>query len=355
MSRTSDKSSKYFPIRRSTRLPLELPVHVSSADPKVNFNEDCSTVTVSAHGCGVISARQLPQGTRVQLEIVADKQSTSARILEVVPLNDDNTSWLLGMELERPGNFWGIKYAPADWAEEEGEPEAPVPVEPKPDATSTPNPATVPGQTSPAAASSKPEAQSRPHFHVRPVAKNPAPQPAPVASVAPPQPTAPRENAPPKAAAATSKEVPEAVLRRLLSECRLAAISVGACYVQTGTTFPLHAPVKLVVQAAGKDHSFHGTVRVEHVGAGMGLEFSGSGDEHANRIAELIEALSAHGDKIPQVRVELAAPDKNNPPKSKSASAAAAQYDSLLGLVLVGSSLKRSDFLHELETQRRKS
>jgi hypothetical protein len=91
------------------------------------------------------------------------------------------------------------------------------------------------------------------------------------------------------------------------------------------------------------------------VGAGMGLEFSGSGDEHANRIAELIEALSAHGDKIPQVRVELAAPDKNNPPKSKSASAAAAQYDSLLGLVLVGSSLKRSDFLHELETQRRKS
>lgn len=346
MSTTSDKSSKYFPIRRSTRLPLEIPVHISTTDPKLKFAEDCTTVTVSAHGCGVISSRQLPQGTRVQLEILADKQSTSARILEVVPLNDENTSWLLGMELERPGNFWGIKYAPADWAEEEGEREAPVPAEPKPDATSTANPATVPSENSPAPASSKPEAPSRPHFHVRPVAKTPAPQPAPVPPAAKPT---------PKPAVATSKEVPEAVLRRLLSECRLAAISVGACYVQTGTTFPLHAPVKLVVQPGGKEHSFHGTVRVEHVGAGMGLEFSGSGDEHASRIADLIEALSAHGDKIPQVRVELAAPDKNNPPKSKSASAAAAQYDSLLSLVLVGSSLKRTDFLHELETQRKKS
>jgi hypothetical protein len=49
------------------------------------------------------------------------------------------------------------------------------------------------------------------------------------------------------------------------------------------------------------------------------------------------------------VKVELAAPDKSAQPKSKTASVA----DSLLGLMLVGSSLKRSDFLHELEKQRR--
>src|SRR5581483_10325536 len=134
--------SKYFPIRRSTRLPLEIPVRITSTDPKKKFAEDCTTVTVSAHGCGVISARQLASGTPVHLEIVADKQSTKARILEVVPLNDEKTSWLLGMELERPGNFWGIKYAPADWAEEEGEappaaaaasiPQAPVDAAPEP-------------------------------------------------------------------------------------------------------------------------------------------------------------------------------------------------------------------------------
>lgn len=349
MSTTSDKSSKYFPIRRSTRLPLEVPVRVSSADPKVKFAEDCTTVTVSAHGCGVISPRQLATGTRVDLEIVADKKKAGARVLELVPLNDEETSWLLGMELEHPGNFWGIKYAPADWAEEELEPAAST--------TSTAAAAVI--KTAPAKAPTLPiqkqEATPSPASKV-PSAAAPAKPAAPASpgGAAPPVPAKPVSAASTRTPGPATKEIPAAVLQRLLSQCRLAAISVGACYVQTGTTFPLHAPVKLAVQAGGREHAFPGTVRVEHVGAGMGIEFSGSGDEHARRIAELIEALSAQGDKIPDVRVALAAPDKSNPPKSKSASVAAAQFDSLLGLVLVGGSLKRSDFLRELEKQRRK-
>jgi hypothetical protein len=352
MSTTSEKSSKYFPIRRSTRLPLEIPVRVSSVDPKVKFAQDCTTVTVSAHGCGVISPGQLASGTRVELEIVADKKKAVAKVLEVVPLNDEKTSWLLGMELEHPGNFWGIKYAPADWAEEEPEPAAST--------TSTTAAAVIKAPPVKAAAPVKPTqplqspvgAPSKP-ASLGSSAKLDAP-------ATPPKPATPGLVAKPAAAAPAKpvptamKEIPTAVLRRLLSECRLAAISVGACYVQTGTTFPMHAPVKLVVQTEAKEHAFPGTVRVEHVGAGMGIEFSGSGDEHGERIAELIEALSAQGDNIPKVRLELAAPDKKTPPKSKSASVAAAQYDSLLGLVLVGGSLKRSDFLRELEKQRRR-
>lgn len=294
-----ESSSKYYPIRRSTRLPLEIPLRVTSLDPKVKFAENCNTVTVNAHGCGLISPKPLEAGTRVTLEIVSDKQKTTARVLDVVPLDDEKTSWLLGMEMEHAGNFWGIKYAPADWAEEE----------------------TV-------------------------AAASPVPTQKPKLSSAAPAPT--------KAPVAAAKQIPEAVLRRLMSECRLAAISVGACYVQTGTTFPVHAPVKVTIVAANSEHIFRGAVRVEHVGSGMGIEFSGRGEEQQNRIAALIEALGANGDKLPEVRVELAAPDKNAPPPSKTASAAAAQYDSLLSLLLVGGSLKRADFLHELEKQRRK-
>ena len=304
-----EKSAKYYPIRRSTRLPLEIPLRVTSLNPKIDFTEDCSTVTVNAHGCGLISPKKLAAGTRVRLEIVSDKQSTTARVLDVVPLNDDNSSWLLGMEMEHAGNFWGIKYAPADWAEEEPPVTAPAP------------PATAP-ETTPAAQSQHPKTTA-----------------AKAEASAKPDPKAPL----PK------KEIPEAVLRRLLSECRLAAISSGACYVQTGTTFPTHAPVQVRIRAANTEHKFHGSVRVEHVGAGMGIEFTGSGEEHEKGIAALIESLSAHGDKLPEVKVELAAPDKTAVPKAKGASAA----DSLLGLILVGSSLKRSDFLHELEKQRR--
>jgi PilZ domain-containing protein len=305
-----EKAAKYYPIRRSTRLPLEIPVRVTSLDPKLVFTEDCNTVTVNAHGCGLISPKKLAAGTRVRLEIVSDNQSTTARVLDVVPLNDDNSSWLLGMEMEHAGNFWGIKYAPADWAEEEA---APVPAAAQPMA----GPAKAPEvKTAPPR---KPD--SKPAASAKAEVKAPLPK----------------------------KEIPEAVLRRLLSECRLAAISSGACYVQTGTTFPTHAPVQIRIKAANTEHKFHGSVRVEHVGAGMGIEFTGSGEEHEKRIAALIESLSAHGDKLPEVKVELAAPDKSAVPKAKGASVT----DTLLGLILVGGSLKRSDFLHELERQRK--
>ncbi len=344
-----DKATKYFAIRRSTRLPLEIPVRVTSLDRTVNIAENCTTVTVSAHGCGVIASHQIASGTRVQLEIVADQQRTAARVLEVVPLNDERTSWLLGMELEQPGNFWGIKYAPADWGEEERQPPSSPATEP---AQTKPEPSPTPKATPVASAATAGTPDSPPYIHL--------PLPKKTVTKATPAAVAERATAAPQAAstsasppASPAKEISAAVLRRLLSECRLAAISAGACYVQTGTTFPMHAPVRLVVQAGGKEHKFHGTVRVEHVGAGMGIEFSGSGDEHEARIAKLIEALSANGDKIPDVRVELAAPDKSAP-KSKAASVAAAEYDSLLSLVLSGSSLKRSDFLQELEKQRQR-
>lgn len=300
------RSSKYFPIRRSTRLPLEIPLRVTSLDPQVPFAEDCVTASVSAHGCGVISPRKLITGTRVQLELVADKQTTTARVLEVVPLDEQNTSWLLGLEIERPGNFWGLKYSPADWAEEQSAKMAS---------------AVESGRVSP------------------PARTDPRPQSLALDRSAA-QPSAP------------SKEIPAAVMRRLLSECRLAAISVGACYVQTLTTLPLLAPVKVTIHAGAGEHAFHGSVRIEHVGAGMGIEFSGSGDVHRERVSKLIEVLGTQEARIPEVRVELAAPDKYNPPKPKSLLAAAASQDSLLALILSGGSLKRSDFLKQLEAQR---
>src|ERR1700693_3961351 len=35
------------------------------------------------------------------------------------PLGGDPETWLVGLELEIPGNFWGIEYAPTDWKIEE--------------------------------------------------------------------------------------------------------------------------------------------------------------------------------------------------------------------------------------------
>jgi hypothetical protein len=106
-------------IRRSTRLPLEVPVLVTSLDPAVAFSEQGNTTLVNAHGCGVITQREIVRGIRVRLEISSAKRHTTARVAEVVPLGGDPETWLLGLELDVPGNFWGIDYAPSDWKIEE--------------------------------------------------------------------------------------------------------------------------------------------------------------------------------------------------------------------------------------------
>jgi hypothetical protein len=106
-------------IRRSTRLPLEVPVQITSLDPAFSFSERCHTTLVNAHGCGVISPRALQMNLPVRLEIISAKRHTTAVVSEVVPLGGDPETWLIGLELQIPGNFWGIEYAPSDWAVED--------------------------------------------------------------------------------------------------------------------------------------------------------------------------------------------------------------------------------------------
>ena len=106
-------------IRRSTRLPLEVPVLVTSLDADLPFSEQCNTTLVNAHGCGLIVPRVLAHGIQVRMEIVSAKRHTTALVAEVVLLGGDPETWLVGLELDVPGNFWGIEYAPSDWKIEE--------------------------------------------------------------------------------------------------------------------------------------------------------------------------------------------------------------------------------------------
>lgn len=112
-------SENQYAIRRSTRLPLEIPVLVTSLDAGVPFSEVCNTSLVNAHGCGVIAPRALGLGVLVRMGIVSAKRYARAHVREAVPLGGDPETWLVGLELETPGNFWGIDYAPSDWKIEE--------------------------------------------------------------------------------------------------------------------------------------------------------------------------------------------------------------------------------------------
>jgi hypothetical protein len=134
----SEKAGQHA-IRRSTRLPLEIPVQVTSLSAASPFSEQCNTTLVNAHGCGLISTRAITRGIQVRIEIVSAKRHTTAQVAEVVPLGGDPETWLVGLELDIPGNFWGIEYAPSDWAIEDTlEPAVPAHVEPEPAKPATP-------------------------------------------------------------------------------------------------------------------------------------------------------------------------------------------------------------------------
>jgi hypothetical protein len=87
----------------------------------------------------------------------------------------------------------------------------------------------------------------------------------------------------------------------------------------------------------------------------MGIEFRGRNDAHTAAMSGLIEALSASDGKLPDVRVELGTPDKTAGKSTAIPSPATAAGDSLLGLVLTGGAMKRSEFLRELENQRQRA
>jgi len=101
-------------VRRSTRLSLTIPVVVTCLDPSLDFRDECKTVVVNAHGCGVIVHVRLKNETPVIVKLISNGRSKKGRIVLAIPVID-NTSWLLGLDFDSPENFWGIETPPADW------------------------------------------------------------------------------------------------------------------------------------------------------------------------------------------------------------------------------------------------
>jgi hypothetical protein len=101
--------------RRSTRLSLEIPVVVTSLDPASNFREECKTVVVNVHGCGVIVHERLESEAPIMVELLSSGARKKARVVAAVP-TVKGACWLLGVAFDSPENFWQVEKPPADWA-----------------------------------------------------------------------------------------------------------------------------------------------------------------------------------------------------------------------------------------------
>ncbi len=296
-------------IRRSTRLPLEVPVLVTSLDPAQPFSEPGNTTLVNAHGCGLILPRALAHGIAVGLEIVSAKRHTTAHVSEVVPLGGDPETWLVGLELDIPGNFWGIDYAPSDWKVDE-----------------------------PKAEEQKAEEQK---------------------TVDGPSPAAEQQRLDPGPAAA------KPVRSHLRSHrWRLTDISAGACYLEAAAPFPADTPVLLSIRVLDTECLLEGMVRVSHAQTGMGVEFTrAQGHDQRAKVAELIGHLM-DSREVPRIFVgrKEDRKDGRNEPRNDGkhavanpapgAAPEAESPDPLLELIRAGASLSVEQFQNALRAQR---
>jgi len=99
-------------LRRSSRVPIHLPIHVTSLDPNAHFSELCETLVVNAHGCALRLPIPLDAGSELKLH-TREGRNASAHVVVCQPMGSDG--WRLGARLDQPENFWGLKSYPDDW------------------------------------------------------------------------------------------------------------------------------------------------------------------------------------------------------------------------------------------------
>ena len=106
-------------LRRSSRVPIAVPILVTSLDPGAQFSEVCETLVVNAHGCALRSPRKLERGVLLHFHN-KDGRETTAQVVDCQPVRSDQQgtdqqSWTLAASFDQPGNFWGLKSCPQDW------------------------------------------------------------------------------------------------------------------------------------------------------------------------------------------------------------------------------------------------
>jgi c-di-GMP-binding flagellar brake protein YcgR len=86
--------------------------------------------------------------------------------------------------------------------------------------------------------------------------------------------------------------------------CQLTDLSLGACYLEISSPFPVSSRVTLSMKAAGVEVRAQGLVRVMHPDKGMGVEFTQATPEHRAAVEKFLGVLSDNRTLLPELLVE---------------------------------------------------
>ena len=101
--------------RGGTRIPCEIPITLTSQDPRDPFSQSCKIILANLRGCAARSPRPVQRGTVVHLTGLPAKTQVAARVVNCISLGEYEKLWLLGLALDEAGNVWGIDPVPDDW------------------------------------------------------------------------------------------------------------------------------------------------------------------------------------------------------------------------------------------------
>jgi len=135
--------------------------------------------------------------------------------------------------------------------------------------------------------------------------------------------------------------------------CKLTDLSLGGCYLEISSPFPIQVRVLLTMRIARLEVQVQGIVRVMHPEIGMGVEFNQKTSKQKENVEKFIHALMNSNGVGPDLVVE---PDslegETDSSQPASATSASDVEDPLIELFQHKSNLPTEAFLHELRTQR---
>ena len=104
--------------RRSTRVPIAIPVMLSGQDTSgKNFQESTRTLVINKQGAKVLTKYKLALGAELAVENRALGHITKANVVWLGKPPGPNEPAELGIQLIKAENFWGIDFPPEDWEE----------------------------------------------------------------------------------------------------------------------------------------------------------------------------------------------------------------------------------------------
>ena len=121
MSEAAPHSEQETHKRRSTRIAQAVPLTVTGVDALGRpFQERTSTLSINCHGCRYQSKHYVLKNMWVTIEVPNPESGREPRV------GRGRVTWIqrprtvrelfqVGIDLEIPGNIWGIAFPPADW------------------------------------------------------------------------------------------------------------------------------------------------------------------------------------------------------------------------------------------------